>query len=56
MPDEGDLPVREFVAALPASTILAVEAPLAGQADPADPRALAAAMLAAGRRVAGETA
>lgn len=51
MPDEGDLPVREFVAALPESTIIAVEAPLAGQADPEDPQALAHAMLAAGRRV-----
>lgn len=56
MPDEGDLPVRGFVSALPMSTILAVEAPLAGQADPADPQALAVAMLAAGRRVAGEGA
>ena len=54
LPDEGDLPVRDFVAALPASTILAVEAPLAGQADPADPQALAAAMLASAHRVAGE--
>ncbi len=51
MPDEGDLPVREFVAALPAHTIISVEAPLAGQADPADPDALAAAMMAAARRV-----
>ena len=56
LPDEGDLPVREFVAALPSSTILAVEAPLAGQADPADPLALAVAMLASSRRVAGEGA
>lgn len=54
LPDEGDLPVREFVAALPASTILAVEAPLAGQADPADPDALAARMMLAARRVEGE--
>jgi sugar phosphate isomerase/epimerase len=53
MPDEGDLPVAEFVAALP-EAILAVEAPLAGQADPADPVALAAAMLASARRVAGD--
>jgi len=51
MPDEGGLPVREFVRALPASTIVAVEAPLAGQSDPADPLALARDMLAAGRRV-----
>ena len=51
MPDEGDLPVRDFVAALPPSTIISVEAPLAGQADPADPQALAVAMMAAGRRV-----
>lgn len=51
LPDQGDLPVREFVAALPSTTILAVEAPLAGQADPADPSALARAMLASARRV-----
>ncbi len=51
MPDEGDLPVREYVQALPASTILAPEAPLAGQADPEDPQALAHAMMAASRRV-----
>jgi sugar phosphate isomerase/epimerase len=51
MPDEGDLPVREFVRALPAHTIISVEAPLAGQADPSDPAALAVAMMAAGRRV-----
>ncbi len=56
LPDDGDLPVREFVAALPASTILAVESPLAGQADPSDPLGLARRMLAAGRRVAGEPA
>ena len=54
LPDEGDLPVREFVAALPSTTILAVESPLAGQADPSDPDALAARMLLSGRRVAGE--
>lgn len=52
MPDEGDLPVREFVQALPESAILAPEAPLAGQADPVDPQALAHAMMAASRRVA----
>lgn len=51
MPGDGDLPVREFVAALPAAAILAVEAPLDGQADPADPQALADAMLAASRAV-----
>lgn len=51
LPDEGDLPVRDFVAALPATTILAVEAPLAGQADPADASALARAMMASARRV-----
>jgi len=51
MPDEGGLPVREFVRALPVSTIVAVEAPLAGQSDPVDPLALARDMLAAGRRV-----
>ena len=56
LPDEGDLPVHDFVAALPSSTILAVEAPLAGQADPADPLALAVSMLASSRRVAGEGA
>ena len=31
-----------------------IHAPLAGQADPADPLALAVAMLASSRRVAGE--
>lgn len=51
MPDDGDLPVREFVQALPLHTIIAVEAPLAGQADPADPQALAHSMMSAGRRV-----
>jgi hypothetical protein len=54
LPDEGDLPVRGFVAALPAGTILSVESPLAGLADPSDPLALAVAMLASARRVAGE--
>jgi sugar phosphate isomerase/epimerase len=56
LPDEGDLRVQDFVAALPAETILSVEAPLAGQADPADPLALARQMLASARRVAGEGA
>lgn len=56
LPDEGDLPVREFVRALPGTTILAVEAPLADQADPADPQALAMAMMASARRVSGEGA
>jgi sugar phosphate isomerase/epimerase len=51
LPDEGDLPVREFVRALPPTTILAVEAPLAGQADPADPDALARAMMASALKV-----
>ncbi len=51
MPDEGDLPVRGFVRALPQSTILAVESPLAGQSDPEDPQALAHAMMAAARAV-----
>jgi sugar phosphate isomerase/epimerase len=51
LPDEGDLPVCDFVAALPATTILAVEAPLAGQSDPVDPGALARAMMASARRV-----
>ena len=54
MPDDGDLPVREFVAALPSGTILSVESPLAGMADPDDPAALASAMLASARRVAGD--
>jgi len=53
MPDQGDLPVREFIAALPAETILTVESPLKGQSDPADPLALAREMLASGHRVAG---
>ena len=52
VPDEGDLPVREFVAALPADCILAVESPLAGQADPADRVALARRMLASAQAVA----
>lgn len=52
LPDEGDLQVREYVATLPLTTILAPEAPLAGQADPLDPQALAHAMMAASRRVA----
>lgn len=51
LPDEGDLPVRAFVQALPSTTILAVEAPLAGEADPADPDALARTMMTAARRV-----
>ena len=51
LPDEGDLPVRGFVRALPEKTILAVEAPLAGQAEPQDPQSLAHAMMAASRRV-----
>lgn len=54
MPDDGDLPVREFVDALPDDCILSVESPLAGQADPADPAALAIALLASARRAAGE--
>ena len=55
MPDDGDLPVAAFIRALPPTTILSVEAPLAGQADPADPVALAVAMLASARRAAGES-
>lgn len=51
LPDEGDLPVRAFVEALPPTTILAVEAPLEGMADPADPVALARRMMASARRV-----
>lgn len=54
MPDEGDLPVRGFVDALPPDCILSVESPLAGQADPADPVALAVAMLGSARRAAGD--
>lgn len=54
LPDDGDLPVAEFVAAVPPDAILSVEAPLAGQADPTDPDALASAMLASARRVAGD--
>jgi sugar phosphate isomerase/epimerase len=53
MPDQGDLPVREFIAALPTETILTVESPLKGQSDPADPLSLAREMLASGHRVAG---
>ena len=56
MPDEGDLPVREFIAALPPETILTVESPTKGQSDPADPVALAREMLASAHRVAGEHA
>lgn len=51
MPDEGDLPVRGFVRALPETTILAVESPLAGQADPEDPQALAHLMMASAKAV-----
>lgn len=51
LPDEGDLPVRGFVRSLPETTILAVEAPLAGQADPVDPQALAHRMMAASKAV-----
>jgi sugar phosphate isomerase/epimerase len=54
VPDEGDLPVRAFIEALPADAILSVEAPLAGQADPADPLLLARSMLAAPLRASGE--
>jgi sugar phosphate isomerase/epimerase len=53
MPDQGDLPVREFIAALPKETILTVESPLIGQSDPTDPVALAREMLASAHRVAG---
>lgn len=54
MPDDGDLPVRSFVEALPTDCILSVESPLAGQADPADPDALASTMLESARRAAGD--
>ncbi len=53
MPDEGDLPVSEFVAALAPETILSVESPLKGRSDPTDPLALAREMLASAHRVAG---
>jgi sugar phosphate isomerase/epimerase len=54
MPNDGDLPVAEFIAATPATTILSVESPLQGQSLPTDPDAFAAAMLASGRASAGE--
>lgn len=56
LPGDGDLPVSAFIEALPADAVLSVEIPLAGQADPSGPDALAAAMLAASRRAAGEDA
>ncbi|MCX6433906.1 MAG: TIM barrel protein [Actinobacteria bacterium] len=55
MPDEGDLPVRAFIEALPAGAILSVESPLAGLSAPVDPLDLATAMLASARRAAGES-
>jgi sugar phosphate isomerase/epimerase len=54
MPDEGDIPVPEFIAALPQETILSVESPLAGKAFPVDPLQAAKNFLASGRRAAGE--
>jgi sugar phosphate isomerase/epimerase len=54
MPDEGDLQVREFIAALPPTAILSVESPLAGLSNPVDPLELAGALLASARRVAGD--
>lgn len=54
LPGEGDLPVPAFIEALPPDAVLSVEIPLSGQADPADPEAVASAMLAASRRAAGE--
>ncbi len=51
-PDEGDLPVREFVAALPAQTILSVESPLEGQADPVDRVGLARRLLSSAQAIA----
>jgi hypothetical protein len=56
MPDEGDIPVREFIAALPLETILSVESPLIGQSFPADPVLAAKNFLASARRVSGESA
>ncbi len=54
MPDEGDLPVSEFIDVLGPEVVLSVECPLAGESDPADPLALAVAMLASARRAAGD--
>jgi len=50
MPDQGELPVREFTECIPTGAILAVECPLVGLGNPADPAALAVDLLAAARR------
>lgn len=55
MPDDGDIPVREFIAALPLETILSVESPLIGQSFPTDPVRAAKNFLASARRVSGES-
>lgn len=54
LPHVGDLPIRQFIRALPPETILSVEAPLLGQSDPSDPVTLAASMLASARKVVSE--
>ena len=51
MPDQGDLPVREFTECIPTGAILSVESPLAGRGNPSDPAALAVELLASARRV-----
>lgn len=51
MPDQGDLPVREFTECIPTGAILAVECPLVGLVNPRDPEALAVDLLASARRV-----
>ncbi len=55
MPDDGDIPVREFIAALPLETILSVESPLIGQSFPTDPVRAAKNLLASARRASGES-
>ncbi len=50
MPDQGDLPVREFTECIPTGAILAVECPLVGLGNPSDPGALAVDLLASARR------
>lgn len=52
-PDEGDLPVCEFIAALPSLTTLSVEAPLAGLSNPNNPAAHARFLLNSAHRVLG---
>lgn len=50
MPDQGDLPVREFTECVPAGAVLSIECPLAGLGNPSDPAALAVEILASARR------